>query len=105
MRSGQLRHPVTIQETSNTGDAYGSNEKVWVDFQKMRAAIWPQKSKEVVVGGKITAINNQTIRIRYIPGVTTAMRVKLGSRVFEILGIKNFEERNRFLDMTCREDV
>ena len=105
MRAGQLRHPVTIQSFTTVADEYGSKEKTWVEFKPMRAAIWPQKTKEVEVNGKLVVLATSTIRVRYIPGVTPSMRVKFGERIFEILGIKNFEERNQYLDLMCRENA
>ena len=105
MRAGKLRHLIVVQDTTDIADGYGGSKKTWVDFKEMRAAIWPQKTKESELDGKLTATSLYTIRTRYYPGFTSSMRIKFGDRVFEILGIKNFEERNRYLDFTCKENA
>ncbi len=45
------------------------------------------------------------IVIRHRPGITPAMRVRFGSRVFNIRAAINREERNRFLELLCEEGV
>ena len=105
MRAGALFHPVTIQKYTITPDSYGSGEKSWTTHATMRAAIWPQKSQEILVDGKLELITRYTIRIRYIAGVLPGMRIlkTADSRIFEILGIKDKDERNRTIDLNCKE--
>ena len=38
-------------------------------------------------------------------GVTTAMRVKAGARVFKILAVEDQGPRGRFLELLCEEGV
>lgn len=103
MRAGELRHPITIEEFTTSSDVHGGVTKTWSTFATMRAAIWPQKSREEVVDGKTTLIDRTVIRTRYIDGVTKGMRVvKDDGSVLEIIGIKNHDERNRILDLTCK---
>ena len=43
--------------------------------------------------------------MRYLSGIVPKMRVKVGSRIFDILSIINVDERNRELQLMCRESV
>jgi SPP1 family predicted phage head-tail adaptor len=105
MRAGELKHPVTIQNATVTPDEYGAGAKTWGAFKETRAAIWPAKTDEVVIDGKLTAVSRHTIRIRYVAGVTAGMRVLFGTRTFEILGTRILNEQKRYIDLTCKEYV
>lgn len=105
MRAGELRYPATIQQATIVDDSYGSGTKTWSTFALTRIAVYPQKSEEIVVDGKLELITRFIVRMRYISGVLPEMRVLKNddSRVFEILGIKNKDEANRTIDLICKE--
>ena len=104
MRAGQLNKFIEIQSFTLTPDDYGGpGNKTWVKHSDSWAAIWPQKSKEEVIDGKLVVVDRSLIRIRYTAGITGAMRVKFGERIFEIKGIKNIDEKNETLDLLCNE--
>jgi len=102
---GELRHIVTIQVASVTPGSYGSGEKTWGTFAQVWAAMWPQKSQEVVVNDRIEISTHTLIKIRYLAGVLAGMRVLLGARVFDIVGIRNIDELNREIYLDCVENV
>lgn len=103
MRAGNLRHPVTIQESTITSDDYGGGNETWTTYATARAAIWPQKGKEVVIDKALQAYTHVIIRIRYQSGITNKMRVLAHTgQVYEILTVRNIEEKNRYIDMWCR---
>ena len=104
MRAGNLRHPVTIQEKSVTADDYGGGSVSWVSYASARAAIWPQKGKEVVVDGKVQMFTSTIIRIRYQAGITSDMRVLLhDGRIFEIINVRSIYEKGECIDLMCKE--
>jgi SPP1 family predicted phage head-tail adaptor len=43
------------------------------------------------------------IRIRYLASVTPKLRIKFGTRYFDIVSVINPDERNEYLEMMCRE--
>jgi SPP1 family predicted phage head-tail adaptor len=104
-RSSNFRHPITIEEKTGTKGETGAKTVTWSTFITTRAAIWPKKGKEIVIDNKLTMQTLFTIRIRYQPGITPAMRIKFGTRYFYIEQMPNTEERNVVLDLVCREDV
>jgi SPP1 family predicted phage head-tail adaptor len=69
------------------------------------AAIWPVSAKETRENMRVEANVSHNIRIRYRSGITHAMIVVFGTRIFEINGLINIDERNIWLDMVCNEQL
>lgn len=103
-RSGNFRHQVYIEENNGVKGPTGALGDNWETFAITRAAIWPSKGKEIVIDGKLVMKTTFTIRIRYQPGITAAMRIRFGTRIFNIVQMPNMEERNVLLDFVCWED-
>lgn len=103
MRVGDLRHRVTIQTPPTTRDAYGGFTGDWTDVKEVWAAIWPTSAKEQLQGGQQTMTITHRVRMRYHTGITSAMRLKYGTRFFNVVSIVNWEERGVYLDLLCRE--
>lgn len=105
MQAGKLRHEITIQSLTRTADEMGGGVDSWATFTTSWASIEPAGSKERWFGQQIEANVTHRVRIRKQDGVTTKMRVLFGSRVFQIRGVQDFEERGIFLDLLCEEGV
>ena len=109
MRSGNLRHRVSIQRQAETTDGMGGFSLIWSAISGMSAvpaAIWPLSSKEQLDSMKLESVATHRIRIRYRSGITSKDRIVFGSRVFNIIGAPiDFEERGRQLDFIVSEDV
>ena len=108
MRSGLLRHTVSIQSETPTPDGMGGSTLVWADVSgmtKVKAAIWPLKSSEALDAMKLELTVTHKIRIRYRASVTAKNRIKFGSRYFNIASIMNVAERNKQIDIMATEDV
>lgn len=106
MEAGKLRHRITFQTRSVSQDAYGGQVDTWTDaVTNVAAAIEPLSVRELMVA---QAAQNETrlkVSTRYFAGLTPAMRITYGSRIFNILGITNVEERNRELQFLCSEGL
>ncbi len=105
MRAGQLRHYITIQEKTQVKDSMGSLTTTWSNLVSTWAGINTLKSTEKEEYSKLEEETIYQIKIRYYDGLDSSMRISFGSRVFKILGIANFQERNIFLEMTCKEQI
>lgn len=106
MRAGLLKHPIEIHEYSEAADSHGTLEKTWSKLADDRAAIWPQKTKEVVLNEKIEFVNIFIFEIRYRAGLTTHMRIKdSGDTWYKILGIRNVNNEDKKLQITCQEEL
>ena len=108
MNAGDLRHRVTLQSLTETRD--GANRvtgETWAaEASGIPAHIRPMTVNERMLAGQTASRSTHIIRIRYRSGVTAAMRLvdeESGTRVFEILGIRDLEERHREMLIDCIE--
>ena len=83
----------------------GNEELTDVEFSKPWAAIWPVSSKEMRENMREELVVSHNIRIRYQAGVLPTMTILFGVRKFEIKGIINKDEANKWLDMVCNEYI
>lgn len=106
---GKMRHRITIQEFSGTADGFGDplqrDDAEWTDVATLWAAIDPVSGKEFYAVEQSQSEVTHKIRCRYRTGLTTAMRIKYGSRKFKIISIINWEERGESLLIMCKELV
>lgn len=105
MRSGALRHKVIIQAVTQTVDAYGGYTESWSTFATVFAQVSPMKGMEAIEHKKLELENMYRIWIRYISGVTAKMRILWGSRIFQIVGLRVPDERNRSIEITATEEI
>lgn len=105
MNIGKFRHRITIQQTANVQDSDGSVVEDWSVHAIAHASIEPISGREYFAAQSTQAEVTHRINMRYLAGVTPKMRVVFGSRVFEILSVINVDERNRGLQLMCRESI
>lgn len=106
---GKMRHRITFQSFSGAVDTFGDplhgSEDQWNDVATVWAAIDPVSGREFYAAEQSQSEVTHKVRCRYRPGLTTAMRIKLGARLFEIVSIINWEERGESLLLMCKELV
>ena len=105
MRSGALRHKITIQQPAEAQDASGSVESSWIPFATVSAAYEPQSGKESFTEDQEQATSSIRFRVRYLSGVTPKMRISFDSRLFDILFVKDVGGRRKQLHIMCEEQV
>ncbi len=105
MRSGNLRHLITIQQPVETQSDSGELVTTWSDFATVYGAISHLRGTEqyIAPAQQVTGSGDYKIKIRYIAGITIKMRVKFGDRIFQITAINNWDERNREIDLQTYE--
>ncbi len=108
VKLGALRHRLVIQAERSTGDGGGGQSDPWADPVTV-ATVWgkvePLTGSERLRAMQIEDRLSHRIVIRHRPGITPAMRIVFGSRVFNIRAAINHEERDRFLELLCEEGV
>lgn len=105
MRSGDLKKLIDIESISVTSDGMGAYVESWSTYKKnVWAAIWPVSAKERIQSGKVEAEITHRIRIRYMDGVTSAMRIKYGITYFKIVSVINVGMENRMIDILAVEE-
>ena len=104
MQAGKLRKRITIQTPSTTQNAIGEPIASWADTITVWGSIEPLKIRERIAAAQVDTENMSRVTIRY-PGfvVTSAMRLKYGTRYFSIQGASNLDERNRTVEIQCVE--
>lgn len=109
MDIGALRHAVTVQNPlPPVKDADGGYTTAWADLAtQWWASIQPAtvRSLERAVAGTVVSAATHLVRMRYLPGVTTATRILFGTRVLNVTGVQNQDERNIELVLVCEEAV
>ena len=105
MKIGKLRHRILIEQAAETREADGSVIDAWSTYATVQASIEPISAREYFAAQSTQADVTHRITLRYLAGVTPKMRVKHGSRLFDILSVINVKERNRELQLMCRENI
>jgi SPP1 family predicted phage head-tail adaptor len=105
MNAGSLRHRITIQSVTETKDTFGGVTEAWGTHAAVWASIEPLSGRELLQAQQVQADITHRVRMRYVAGVTTKMRVLYGSREFGIQVAINPEERNREIVLMCKEQV
>lgn len=104
MRAGALRHKIMFQSPPHGKDAYGIPATEWTDFREAWASIETMKSFDKAQANAVFPGADCTIATRYIPGVTSSMRiVGPDGTIYSIFGTpNNVDGRNREMILTCQ---
>lgn len=102
--SKRLRHRVTILKPLAQKDRVGGSSVTWSEFcagLHAEVGAWTGKQVRLTNKGGEEDIVTTAIRIRYLPGITSSMRVSYGEQVFSIDDVDNERQANRTLLLTC----
>lgn len=102
-RVSLMKHRVIIQEPSRAGDGMGGKTVTWVEYTKAWISIKPVKAWEKYEAMKMEQPITHKIEMRYQAGITPAMRILYGTRIFGIKEVINEDEDNLFLKITAIE--
>lgn len=105
LNNGNLRHRITFQEQTEAQNDYGEKNKDldWIDVTTVWASINPISGKEFFSAEKVSSEVSHKINMRYIPGISPDMRIQFRERLFHIISVINFQERNIELQLLCKE--
>ena len=89
LEAGKLRHRVDIERQSYAQDEQtGEMVTTWVSYaQSIPASIEPLSAREFIQAAATQSQVTARIVIRYLPGVTAAMRVIHNGRQYNIHGV------------------
>jgi len=104
MGAGKLRHLVQIRKYEAVKNDYGEESKTWVLFSNAWAEVKPLKAEEYfsAFGTEHTATHR--IIIRYIAGLTSDMDIFFEGRQFEIVGVRDYFERHKYIEIIAKEN-
>lgn len=103
MRAGKLRNPVTIEKPVDARDAIGDTDRTWIRFADAWASIEPLTAREQIVAMQTEASVTHLVTIRFLSGMLPTMRIRWGTRLFNILPPLNTDERRKEVTLTCHE--
>ena len=104
MKAEKMRHRITFQKQSDDKSSLGSYEGEWTDVITVWAQITPVSGREFFTQVRETTVSHK-IYCRYHSGISPQMRIKFGPRIFRIVSVLNWEERNEGLTIMCEELV
>ena len=94
MRAGRLRHIISVEKITESRNDFGEAIKTWSDYlTDVRAAIEPINGREYFAQDSRHAEVSTRIRLRYVAGITNKMRVKFGTRYYNIVSVILPKER------------
>jgi SPP1 family predicted phage head-tail adaptor len=104
MQAGKLRNYITIQQNIPI-----QNENLeWIDdwstFTQCWVSIEPLIGREYWASRQVNAETTGKIRMRYISGITTKMKVIDGPRSYNIEAVIDVENRHKELVLLVKEN-
>jgi len=105
VRAGMLRHVVIFQRSVETQGVYNQVVSTWTNLLQPRAFIKPLSGAELWVAEHLrNQVSHQVIirdprTIRF----DGKDRIIFGTRIFDIISVLNFEERQMHLNILCKE--
>ena len=103
MNIGRLRHRLILQTETQTQDATGDVTSSYTTDATVWGSLVPLSGRELEIAAQINEEITYKAVIRYYSSLTTEYRISHDSRTFEIVNIKNFEERDIFQELLLVE--
>ena len=105
-----FRKSVKFQTRDLSVDSYGGQVTTWTDAFTTRAAIEPLSARELFAAQAVQSEVSHRITVRYRselanPALVGAMRVLYGTRVFNIQGAININERHGIVEISASEGL
>jgi SPP1 family predicted phage head-tail adaptor len=110
MQAGRMRHQVVIEQRSTAQDTTGAQVNTWTSLGTFDANVSPVTGRELVTAQAIGAEISHEVTLRYDPifadpVAASAYRVRYGTRLFDVKGVVNDEERDRMITLRCTEGL
>ena len=103
MKACYLRQTLVIQSRVETQGTTGEVTWTWATFKTVRGGVEPIKGQEYFAAKQLQASTTTRIRMRYLDGITTKMRVKHGDRYYAIEAIIDVHSKHREMQLMCVE--
>ena len=108
MFSGQLLHKVTVEQRSQTTDAYGQQSDGWTAVSTVFANVKPVGGRERIAAMAVQSTLSHTVGVRYEAVLASyiqagSWRIRFGTRILNITASRNLNEANKWLIYDCEE--
>ena len=101
IRAGQLRHRLKIDERAEEDNEYGDTEPQWAEKSEVWGRIETLKAGESVFSDKSQNRATSLVTVRYRRDLDPTMRFRNDHNIYNIVGIRNAEERDWKLEIEC----
>lgn len=107
LAAGLLRETVTVQVPAEDRNELGEATQTWSTFAVRRAYVEAISFVEMERRGQVGGMTSYTVRMRYLEGITSAMRLRWDSRDGKILWISSVVEKGHREEheLTCEEQA
>lgn len=105
LAAGCLNRRIVIERPWSIQDDFGQMVITWAPIHAAWAAVEPLQGREYWAAAAAQAERTVRVRIRYLPGIDSTLRVKYGERVFGITAVIDPQEAHRELQLMCKENV
>jgi SPP1 family predicted phage head-tail adaptor len=106
MKPGKMRHRITIQQSTQTQNSFGEPIDSWSTFAgPLWAAVEPIQGREFWAQQQVQSEVTIRVRIRYLSGVTSSMRILYGARILTIESVIDPKEGHKEMQLMCSEGV
>ncbi len=103
-RARDLPHYISIEQKSHNRDSIGGeSEDIWTEFTPAYARVTPIRGSEFMGANAHQNSVSHRIIIRFSPGILPEMRVKHDGRYFNIIAVRDFFEKKRWIELMCEE--
>jgi SPP1 family predicted phage head-tail adaptor len=101
-RIGALRERMTLEEPARVSDGAGGWVLSWIAVADIWGLVRPLSGRERLRADQRAGRVSHEVFIRDRPGIVPAMRLRIGSRLLDILAVLPTERRSR-LKCLCEE--
>lgn len=101
---GRLRERVTIQNATEHRNAMGETTQAWGAYAERWASVQGISAREFLLSGQQQTEITHRVRLRYVDGLTSTMRVLWRGRVLEIASALEHNNRSEH-ELLCTERV
>lgn len=102
---GNMRRRLTVQFKTETANGSGGLTRSWSTQATVWGNIQPARAEKKMGAWKLTHIVTHKIYTRFRTDIDQTMRIVYGSRVFQIHGVLDIDEKRKYLELSCQEGV
>jgi len=102
LRAGALKYRIAIEQMAGQRDTYGGSKQSWHPFAEVWSSYRSISGREFFASQQTNATISARFGIRYLAGVTTAMRVSFAGDLYNIVAILD-SEKDADLVLMCEK--
>lgn len=104
LSAGKYDRRIVIEQAAETQDEAGGVVQTWSTYKTVWARFVTQTGREFFAAKQVNTALDQLISIRYVSGLNAKMRVKYGSRIFNIIAPPiDVNEAHEEIKLMCEE--